>query len=64
MADKKGGVATDTIMSPAEMKPLLMLSKHQPVSAVVGMTKDKDGVILLSRRLKPKKLLVQLKADA
>ena len=64
MADKKGGVATDDIMSPAEMKPLLMLSKHQPVSAVVGMTKDKDGVILLSRRLKPRKLLAQLKADA
>jgi outer membrane protein OmpA-like peptidoglycan-associated protein len=64
MADKKGGVATDDIMSPAEMKPLLMLSKHHPISAVVGMTKDKDGVILLSRRLKPKKLLVQLKADA
>ncbi len=64
MADKKGGVATDDIMSPAEMKPLLMLSKHHPISAVVGMTKDKDGVILLSRRLKPKKLLAQLKADA
>jgi hypothetical protein len=64
MADKKGGVATDDIMSPAEMKPLLMLSKHHPISAVVGMTKDHDGVILLSRRLKPKKLLAQLKADA
>jgi len=64
MADKKGGATTDTIMSPTEMKPLLMLSKHQPVSAVVGMTRDKEGVILLSRRLKPKKLLVQLKADA
>jgi hypothetical protein len=64
MADKKGGVATDTIMSPAEMKPLLMLSKREPVNAVVGMTRDKDGVILLSRRIKPKKLLAQLKADA
>jgi outer membrane protein OmpA-like peptidoglycan-associated protein len=64
MADKKGGVATDSIMSPAEMKPLLMLSKHEPVSAVVGMTRDKDGIILLSRRIKPKKLLAQLKADA
>ncbi len=64
MADKKGGVATDAIMSPAEMKPLLMLSKREPVNAVIGMTKDHDGVILLSRRIKPKKLLAQLKADA
>jgi hypothetical protein len=64
MADKKGGVATDAIMSPAEMKPLLILSKREPVSAVVGMTKDHDGVILLSKRIKPKKLLAQLKADA
>jgi hypothetical protein len=64
MADKKGGPATDNIMSPAEMKPLLMLSKREPVSAVVGMTKDRDGVILLSRRIKPKKLLAQLKTDA
>ncbi len=64
MADKKGGVATDAIMSPAEMKPLLMLSKREPVSAVIGMTKDHDGVILLNRRLKPRKLLAQLKADA
>jgi len=60
----KGGPATDAIMSPAEMKPLLMMSKREPVSAVIGMTKDKDGVILLNRRLKPKKLLAQLKADA
>ena len=64
MADKKGGAATDNIMSPAEMKPLLMLSKREPVNAVIGMTKDHDGVILLSKRIKPKKLLAQLKTDA
>src|SRR5277367_5501924 len=64
MADKKGGVATDAIMSPAEMKPLLMLSKREPVNAVIGLTKEHEGVILLNKRIKPKKLLAQLKADA
>ena len=64
MADKKGGPATDNIMSPAEMKPLLMLSKREPVNAVIGMTKDHEGIILLSKRIKPKKLLAQLKTDA
>jgi len=64
MADKKGGPATDVIMSPAEMKPLLMLSKREPVNAVIGMTKDHDGIILLNKRIKPKKLLAQLKSDA
>jgi outer membrane protein OmpA-like peptidoglycan-associated protein len=64
MADKKGGSASDTIMSPAEMKPLLMLSKREPVNAVIGMTRDHEGIILLSRRVKPKRLLAQLKLDA
>jgi hypothetical protein len=64
MADKKGGPVTDAIMSAAEMKPLLMLSKREPVNAVIGMTKDHDGLILLSKRVKPKKLVTQLKADA
>jgi hypothetical protein len=64
MADKSGGAAADNIMSPAEMKPLLMLSKREPVNAVIGMTKNHEGVILLSKRIKPKKLIAQLKADA
>jgi hypothetical protein len=64
MADKRTGPATDSIMSPAEMKPLLMMSKREPVNAVIGMTKDHEGIILLSKRIKPKKLLAQLKADA
>jgi Calpain family cysteine protease len=64
MADKKGGPATDKIMSPADMKPLLVISKREPVNAVIGMTKDHEGVILLSRKIKPKTLLAQLKADA
>ncbi len=62
MAEKK--VATDDIMSPGEMKPLLALSKREPIQAAIGLTKDHDGVILLHKRLKPKKLLAQLKADA
>jgi len=64
MATKKSGPASDDIMSPAELKPLLTMSKREPVNAAIGMTKDHEGVILLSRRIKPKRLLAQLKADA
>ena len=56
--------ATDTIMSPGDMKPLLALSKREPVYAAIGLTADGEGVILLNRRVKPKKLLAMLKSDA
>ena len=64
MADHKSAAAGDAIMSPAEMKPLLLLSKREPINAVIGMTKSHEGIILLSRRVKPKRLLAQLKLDA
>jgi len=56
--------ASDTIMSPGDMKPLLALSKREPVHAAIGITADGDGVILLNRRVRPKKLLAMLKSDA
>lgn len=55
----------DDIMSPAEMKPVLAKAKRgDPVSCAVGLTKEKDGLILLDKRLSPKKLLAELKKHA
>jgi hypothetical protein len=55
----------DDIMSTAEMKPILTRAKRGgEVSCVVGLTKDKDGVILLDRRIAPKQLRDQLKKQA
>ena len=56
--------ASDSIMDPGEMKPLLALSKREPVHAAVGITSDGDGIILLDKKKKPKKVLAELKASA
>lgn len=64
MPDKKGGPTPDDIMAPSDMKPLLKLSKSEPVSCVVAMTKDKDGVMLLDKKIKPKQLTSELKKKA
>lgn len=56
--------ASDQIMSPGAMKPLLALSKREPVQAAIGITADGDGVILLDKKMKPKKCLAKLKAEA
>lgn len=63
----KGGAAKDgagEVMSAADMKPLLKLSRRRPVSCVVAMTKDKQGVVLLHRRKKPRKLMAELRRQA
>ncbi len=62
MAGKE--MASDKIMEAAKMKPLLALSKREPVQAAVALTAEGDGVVLLDKRLKPKKVLAQLKALA
>lgn len=54
----------DAIMSAAQLKPLLLLSKHGPVSCAIGMTKDKHGVILLDRKAKPRKVMAELRKAA
>jgi len=47
------------------MKPMLAMSKRgDPASCAIALTKDKDGVILLDKRKKPKKLLAELKKTA
>jgi hypothetical protein len=47
--------ASDAIMTPDKMKPLLALSKREPVSAAIGLTTDGEGLILLHKKAKPKK---------
>lgn len=64
MADKSAGPTPDDIMSATEMKPILMKSKQEPVSCVIGTTEDKEGVVLLHKKSKPKKLMTTLKAQA
>jgi hypothetical protein len=67
MADKKSAkvAGPDAIMAPAEMKPILALSKRgMPISCAIALTKEKEGVILLHKKLKPKKLLAELKKEA
>lgn len=68
MADKKGGkksAGPDDIMSPADMKPILAQAKRgNPASCAIGLTKDKEGVVLLDKRKKPKKLMAELKKQA
>jgi hypothetical protein len=52
------------LMSSAEMKPLLKLSRRRSVSCAVALTRDRQAVVLLHRRLKPRKLLAELKQKA
>lgn len=56
--------ASDGIMSPDKMKPLLALSKREPVQAAIGLTADGDGIILLDKKARPKKVFSMLKASA
>jgi hypothetical protein len=51
-------------MAAAELKPLLNLSRRQPVSCVVALMRDKTAVILLDKKVKPRKLAAQMKRDA
>jgi hypothetical protein len=61
---KAPDAASDKIMTPGEMKPLLALSKREPIQAAIGLSGDNEGIILLDKRLKPKKVLAKLKAEA
>ena len=51
-------------MPGAKMKPLLALSKKEPVQAAIGLTADGDGIILLDKKAKPKKVASLLKSAA
>jgi hypothetical protein len=64
VAAKQKGPASDSLMAPDKMKPLLALSKRDPVQAAIGLTTDGDGLILLDKKAKPKKVLSMLRAEA
>ena len=63
-APDKKGPTPDDIMAPAQMKPLLALSKREPVNAAMGITADKLGVLFLHKLMKPKKALAELRTQA
>jgi hypothetical protein len=52
------------LMTKAEIKPLLRLSRRRPISCAICMTKDGEGVVLLNRRVKPRKVMAQMRRDA
>lgn len=54
----------DTIMPANKMKPLLMLSKKEPVQAAICLSSDGDGLVLLDKKAKPRKVAAMLKAAA
>jgi hypothetical protein len=56
--------AAESIQAPDKMKPLLALSKQEPVSAAVALTAEGEGLILLDKRAKPKKVRSMLRAAA
>jgi hypothetical protein len=56
--------ASDAIMAPAKMRPLLAMSKQEPVHAAIALTTDGEGLILLDKKAKPRKVLSMLRADA
>lgn len=67
MASKKGGkeASPEDIMSVADMKMILATAKHGALPAcVIGLTKDKDGVVMLDKKKKPKQLVALLKKSA
>ncbi len=46
------------------MKPLLVKSKQEPVNCALALTADKEGVLLLHKKSKPRMLMGTLKAEA
>jgi len=63
-APKAKGPASDSFMTADKMKPLLALSKREPVQAAIGLTADGEGIILLDKKKRPKGVLSAMKADA
>ncbi len=56
--------ASDSIMPASKMKPLLTLSKKEPVQAAIGLSSDGEGIIFLDKKAKPRKCASMLKASA
>ncbi len=59
------GASADDIMAAGEMKMVLAVAKQgTPVSCAIALTKDKEGILLLDKRIKPKTLAANLRAQA
>ena len=52
------------LMTKAELKPLLRLCRRRPLSCAICMTKDGAAVVLMNRRIKPRKVMAQMRRDA
>jgi hypothetical protein len=61
---QKKAPACDSIMKPAAMKLLLAVSKREPLQAAIALTSDGEGIVLLDKKMKPKKVRTQLLKDA
>lgn len=57
-------LASDQIMPSGKMKPILVLSKREPVQAAIALTSDSEAVMLLDKKAKPRAVMSMLKADA
>ena len=55
---------SDSIMAPGKMKPLLALSKSEPIQAAFALSTDGEAVILLDKKAKPRAVAAMLKAAA
>jgi hypothetical protein len=55
---------SDAIMPPDKMKPLLTLSKKEPVQAAIALSVDGDGLLLLDKKAPPRKVMSMLRANA
>jgi hypothetical protein len=64
MADSKAGPSPDDIMAATAMKPLVAKAKQESVSCAIALTDGKLGVVLLHAKMKPKKLLSELRKTA
>jgi len=64
MTDKNAGPTPDSIMTPADMRPLLLRSKHEPVHCAIGLTDKYDAVVLLDHKIHSRRLLALLREKA
>lgn len=60
----KDDVGDGALMPVADLKLLLHVARRQAVNCAVAIAKDKQGVILLHRRTKPRKLVAELQRQA
>ncbi len=61
----KGPTGADAIMSVAAIKQLLAKARRgDPVNCAIGISKDKEPLVLLDRKKKPRKLMGDLKKKA